>query len=713
MSKTQKGPDVFIHHSAAELDASRDLAGLLREHGLTVFFPEDSIEPGQEWRTNILDAASNAAVSVVMLSSVGVSDRMSFELTTATSRALSGSGLLIPVLLGDVSQRLLPQALHRFQGIRAKGEDWKEKVAAAVERAVMQSRPPRRQQTSHTDLPALPKNLVRTYDIDRVMRAIDTSLSDRSGPIEIVGRNGSGKTVAALAAAWTNLSRFVTTAWIDARSEVDVIRALAQLADALGQTTVGLTDTAKARLALRQLEETSTSWLLIFNDINPNWAWLDRWIPRTSSTGTSIVVSQRPGQFGGEGPTIWMTDFRKQDTERLINGQLGLSVTGEERHAVEVLSHAGQPSPLVLDFAAKYLLNQPDSNRRRLTDLLKSTLGGAANAQSALLGLMVREQLSDLERTAPVSKKIFDVLAWARQISVPLEFFTDSFEDPFFSQTQAEIEHALHQLALRGLISIDRGRAVSHSLLLETIDEPNLGTEFLTFLMRAVIRGKNSQSSVFLDASFAEQIALRVLGQALETQDTLIGRAAVQLCTEISAILSDTGEELSSERLLSRTLAVSMGVLGPDHPTTVSVQASLAGALQSTGRFEEAIVVLRESLAASMAVLGPDHPTTVSVQASLAGALQSTGRFEEAIVVLRESLAASMAVLGPDHPTTVSVQASLAGALQSTGRFEEAIDLLRRALDTSLAIFGPGHSITVAVQDNLEFVQKSHPGSHP
>jgi hypothetical protein len=56
---------------------------------------------------------------------------------------------------------------------------------------------------------------------------------------------------------------------------------------------------------------------------------------------------------------------------------------------------------------------------------------------------------------------------------------------------------------------------------------------------------------------------------------------------------------------------VHCGLLGPDHPQTLTSRNNLAGAYQWAGRLLEAIALYEQVLADRERVLGPDHPDTL------------------------------------------------------------------------------------------------------
>ena len=142
-------------------------------------------------------------------------------------------------------------------------------------------------------------------------------------------------------------------------------------------------------------------------------------------------------------------------------------------------------------------------------------------------------------------------------------------------------------------------------------------------------------------------------------------------------------------------------VLGPDHLVTLAARNNLVGAYRSVGRLGEAIDAWEELLPDCQRVLGADHPDTLNTRDSLAGAYYSVGRFGKAIELFEQVLAERERVLGADHPDTLNTRDSLAGAYRSVGRFAEAIDAWEELLPDCQRVLGADHPDTLNTRDSL------------
>ena len=152
---------------------------------------------------------------------------------------------------------------------------------------------------------------------------------------------------------------------------------------------------------------------------------------------------------------------------------------------------------------------------------------------------------------------------------------------------------------------------------------------------------------------------------------------------------------------LDVAVAVVEGVLGADHPDTLTARSNLVGAYDSVGHFAEAIDAGEKLLPDCQRVLGPDHRVTLAARNNLASAYGNVGRFGEAIDAWEELLPDCQRVLGADHPDTLTTRNNLAIAYKSIGRFGKAIELFEQVLAESERVLGADHPDTLTVRNNL------------
>ncbi|KAF8252047.1 hypothetical protein K440DRAFT_658315 [Wilcoxina mikolae CBS 423.85] len=113
------------------------------------------------------------------------------------------------------------------------------------------------------------------------------------------------------------------------------------------------------------------------------------------------------------------------------------------------------------------------------------------------------------------------------------------------------------------------------------------------------------------------------------------------------------------------------GVLGLDHPETLTSMHILASAIFEQGRWKEAEELGVQVVEASKRVLGHDHPDTLISMSNLASAIFELGRWEEAEVLEVQVVEARKRVLGQDHPDTLNSMNHLARIHKLQGRINE------------------------------------------
>jgi tetratricopeptide (TPR) repeat protein len=132
--------------------------------------------------------------------------------------------------------------------------------------------------------------------------------------------------------------------------------------------------------------------------------------------------------------------------------------------------------------------------------------------------------------------------------------------------------------------------------------------------------------------------------------------------------------------LLRDALAISVKVLGPEHPDTAISLTNLANLLWSQGDLVGARPLYERALAIREKAFGPEHPDTATCLNSLASVLKAQGDFAGARPLSERALAIREKTLGPEHYDTAESLNDLAVLLSNEGDFAGARLLLKRAL---------------------------------
>ncbi|MCX5674853.1 MAG: tetratricopeptide repeat protein, partial [Planctomycetota bacterium] len=172
------------------------------------------------------------------------------------------------------------------------------------------------------------------------------------------------------------------------------------------------------------------------------------------------------------------------------------------------------------------------------------------------------------------------------------------------------------------------------------------------------------------------------------------------LANEVGVRLYNLARYPEAEPLYRRAWEAREGVLGPEHPSTLTTVNNLAELLRSKGDYAGAEPLHRLALEAQEQVLGPEHPQTLKSVCNLAELLRSKGDCASAEPLLRRALEGYERILGPEHPDTLTSVNNLGELLRSKGDCASAEPLLRRALEGYERILGPEHPSALTTVDN-------------
>jgi tetratricopeptide (TPR) repeat protein len=161
-------------------------------------------------------------------------------------------------------------------------------------------------------------------------------------------------------------------------------------------------------------------------------------------------------------------------------------------------------------------------------------------------------------------------------------------------------------------------------------------------------------------------------------------------------------------KLQEETVALMMGKLGPDHPSTLA--SSLATSYAALGRHADAIKLFEETLKLRKDKLGPDHPDTLNCMNNLATSYSALGRHADVLKLFEEKLKLIKAKLVPHSPSTLASMNSQATSHPAPSRHADALKLRDKTLTLRKAKLRPGHAETLKSLNNLAV---SHvPGRH-
>jgi serine/threonine-protein kinase len=173
--------------------------------------------------------------------------------------------------------------------------------------------------------------------------------------------------------------------------------------------------------------------------------------------------------------------------------------------------------------------------------------------------------------------------------------------------------------------------------------------------------------------------ALHDQAEALALLEKHAPARLVPAMVTVAGILGNAGRYKEAIALDEKALPLAEKMLGPLHPTTLSIRANHGVMYSQLGDYRPALPILRRTLADRRAALGPEHLDVARSSAALAGALTGVGDYEGAVAAYADYFSIVEKKLGPDHPELIGNLALSSEALARLGRFADAQHNLDRS----------------------------------
>jgi eukaryotic-like serine/threonine-protein kinase len=252
-----------------------------------------------------------------------------------------------------------------------------------------------------------------------------------------------------------------------------------------------------------------------------------------------------------------------------------------------------------------------------------------------------------------------------------------------------EVRHEL------GLLLHQQGRhedaAASHRRVL-ALRRQVLGPDDLAVLqsLNALAASLSVNASTFDEATALYQEVTERGARALDDDHALVLEAK----SGLSRIAYELGHWDESYRLNEELSRIVEGKYGANDPATLRLVAEHIYDLRRIpGKFEESERLREQAIERCRRVLGPDHPTTISLLVDRGYSDQDKGLWGTALQGRRELLNLVQARYGERHAQTLFAQDVLGGTLRRFGDFQEAEAIHRKSV---LVRQGLDHKATIA-----------------
>jgi hypothetical protein len=553
----------------------------------------------------------------------------------------------------------------------------------------------------------------------------------RSGQVVLTqvlsGSGGVGKSQLAASYAHAALGDGTDlVVWAEAASTATVIDTFARCAVRVQAGGVTRTDAeTDARAFLDWAATTTRTWLVVLDDISDPAALAGWWPASDTATGWVLgTTRRRDAALTGSGRAMINvgTFARDQSLDYLTERLTGAGQPSLLDASADELADALGDLPLALSHAAAYMLDRQigcaayleryRAGQERLEDLLPANADADGYGRTVAATLLLALDAADARTPAGLARPAIRLAAMLDPAGHPASlwsstpftaYLTGHSSSPVTPERGREVLTLLNRYALADFDSQDSPRAVRvHALTARAVRETTPAADLPAIARAAAdalsaIWPDHDQTSPALAESLranASQIA-RHGGEGLWHPD------GHPMLFQAGESLLNTGLHSAGVTYWHKMAADAARLLGPEHPHTLTAQASLAFSYWQAGRTAEAIAIEEQVAADFERLLGPEHPDTLAARANLAVSYWQAGRIAEAIPIQEQVAADRRRLLGPEHPRTLTVRGNLASSYRQAGRIAEAIVIEEQVAADFERLLGPEHPDTLTARGNL------------
>ncbi|MBB5800757.1 tetratricopeptide (TPR) repeat protein [Saccharothrix ecbatanensis] len=557
--------------------------------------------------------------------------------------------------------------------------------------------------------------------IDAALRTADVR------QVLLTGPGGAGKSQ--LATAAFHRARADVVVWAGARTRQSVLTAYARAWRALVKADAGDDDEAQADLFLAWLRSTTTSWLVVLDDVDDPAELSGLW--PAGEAGRSLITTQRRDAAlrRPDAQVVSVGMFDPDEATAYLSARLAV----DPRHdpdRLATLAEALGHYPLALSQAAAFLIDTGmdvstyldllSDRRQRVADLFPPT--SPADEHQDTVANTVRLAV---ERAKAIAANATDVLGLVSVLApdgIPESVLLDDGRNLLALRAlhrlnlvthDSRVEaHALVQRAARDLVGDLTQVAVAAADAIErewsTADPDTAAalyrnTEVLRSVagehlwaggMHPVLRRLGQHLADIGRPAAARDVARHLLTRAVSPRDVVVLR------TQVAKAIGDLGDPATALDHFGEIRDLAERKLGQTDLDTLWVRFHQATYRLETGLIETALGELTSL--ADACDLPAAHPLKIAAEDNRALCMGLSGDITGA----RDAASALHAVLrrelGPRHRQTLRVLLGLGRWIGEIGDARSAVAAYQEAAD-GLEEVAPGHHDTLIARHNLAY----------
>ncbi len=691
--------DYFISRRGTHAPVAQEVAGILREIGVTSFSQDYDIAHGENFIGRIHDALGRCEHFIALLTS----DYASAAYTKAEWTNFypvyvetDGARRFIVIRLEDCE----PPGLLRgivYADLTAI-TDPQERRRRIVEAIAGRSMAIPRYDWLFENVPNRDLNFTgrdeRLVELHRLLSAGDTPAAiTQATQAAIHGLGGIGKTTLAAEYAHRYAAAYGGVWWVRAESRAVLIASLATLAGRLDPALRKEPDQEKgARDGLTVISHRAGLPLLLIYDNIESPETLRDLVP---SSGARLLITTRYPDWSTVAAEVKLDVLTPTAATEFLQKRAGRSDPVEAGKLARTLGHL----PLALDHAGAYCKLRGTSFKdygKQVDERISFAPKGAPYPDSvaATFGLAIEKASSDHRQ----AETLLGLFAFLAPESIPLDLIDDS---TMSEGDRTEALGALVEVSLAEHATLDDGApAVTLHRLVQAATRRRLAESGQT--AATIDRVATALFSAFPDSAYNNSdtwpkcavFLPHVL--ALRTHWSQNSKTAAQLLVRVGNYLTGRGAYAEAKPVLREALSAAESMHGRDTSDITVYLISLANLLRTMNELDEAETLIREALVLDERTFGRNHIEVATDLANLAQVLDQTGRRNEATDISRELVTIVGNTVGKNHPHYARALNNLASVLPGTS-IDEAEALYREALAISERVIGAGQ-LTTAIQ---------------